>query len=525
MIVEDQSEVLDFLSRVESYETSARAPVERLDTHISAVFKVGCRVFKLKRAVRFSYLDFSTADLRHEACLEEVNANSRAAPDLYIGVLPVTREINGSLALAGLGNPVDWLVEMVRFDEENLFDRMAQRGQLTRRLMEDLAEVIARFHRQSDSTSQYGGHDGTGFIIGSNADCFAEAPNGMFDPTAVATLESQSLAALDGLRTMLEARRESGSVRHCHGDLHLRNICLMGQGDACLGGDPASLRPILFDGIEFNPAISHIDVLYDLAFLLMDLEHQGLKRQSGILFNRYLDLTGDTGGLAALPLFQSVRAAIRAQVGGAAMATIQDEAERQVIITESRAYLDRALAYLEPATPRMVAVGGLSGSGKSRMARELAPALHDGPGAVVLRTDVLRKRLWGVGLFERLPAEAYAPEMSEKTYGALWEEAAKVLAAGRSVVLDAVFAKPEEREQAAKAAKAAGVPFDGLWLSADPAVMAERIAKRTRNASDATPEVLAGQLNYDLGEMSWAPVDSGGAREETLAKGLALIGL
>ncbi|GAB6054427.1 bifunctional aminoglycoside phosphotransferase/ATP-binding protein [Magnetospira thiophila] len=525
MIVEDQSEVLQFLSRVESYETRAKAPVVRLDTHISAVFKVGCRVFKLKRAVKFSYLDFSTADLRHAACLEEVRSNSRAAPDLYIGVLPVTREADGRLALAGRGDPVDWLVEMVRFDEAQQFDRLAQQGALKRRRMEDLAAVIARFHAESASTPDFGGHDGLAFIIDSNSACFAEAPPTMFDAAAVRDLEARSWAALREQRTRLERRRQQGRVRHCHGDLHLRNICMMGEGDACLGGSPGSLRPILFDGIEFNPALANIDVLYDLAFLLMDLEHQGLKRQAGILFNRYMDITGDTAELAVLPLFMSVRAAIRAHVGGAALATLEDAAQRDALIADSRRYLDSARAYLEPPSPRLVAVGGLSGSGKSRLARELAPELDRGPGALVVRTDVLRKRLCGVSLFERLPPEAYSPEMTERTYQALWEEVAQALAGGRSVVADAVFSKPRERQRAEQLAAAAGVPFAGLWLSAAPEIMAARIVKRTHNASDATPEVLNRQLTYDLGEMTWSEIDSGGPREATLSAGRARLGL
>ncbi len=526
MIVEDQTETMAFLSRPDTYGAADGAPVERLDTHISVVFKVGCRVFKLKRAVRFSYLDFSTADLREAACREEVRANGRMAPDLYIGVLPVTRDGMGGLVLGGDGAAVDWVVEMVRFDDANLFDRLAARGGLRRRLMEDLAAEIAGFHAGAEPTGAHGGRAGLAFVIDSNARCFAEAAPGTFDPARVARLGDLSRQTADRLRDLLDARRAEGRVRHCHGDLHLRNICLM--GDPACGREETleePLRPVLFDGIEFNPAISHIDVLYDLAFLLMDLEHRELRRLAGILFNRYMDITGDTGGLAALPLFLSVRAAVRAQVGGIMAAVRDDAAARRAEVDGARGYLERALGYFDPPPPRLLAVGGLSGSGKSRMARETAPFLHDGPGALVLRTDVLRKRLFGLNMFETAPPEAYGADMSRRTYDLLYSEAEAALRAGRSVVADGIFAAPGERAAIAGLAGRLGIRFDGLWLAASPDVQAERIATRTRNPSDATPDVLRRQLDYDLGEIAWTRIDSSGRRETTLDAGLAALGI
>ncbi len=305
MIVEDQGEVIAFLSRPQAYGSGASA-VERLETHVSVIFLTGDRAYKLKRAVRFPYLDFSTSALRRAACEAEVALNRRTAPGMYLGVVAVTREPGGGLRLGGDGAPVDWLVKMTRFDQDTLFDHLARLGALDRAAMEDLADAVARLHGEAEERVRGGGHAGMGVIVDGNAETFAECANGVLDPVKVERLNGSTRRALDGCAALLDARRAGGRVRHCHGDLHLRNIF---RTDG---------KPTLFDAIEFNPVLSDIDVLYDLAFLLMDLDHRGLRRLASIALNRYLDITGDTAGLGALGLFLSVRAAIRSHVEAAA---------------------------------------------------------------------------------------------------------------------------------------------------------------------------------------------------------------
>lgn len=262
-------------------------------------------------------------------------------------------------------------------------------------------------------------------------------------------------------------RRDGGFVRQCHGDLHLRNI-LLSDG-----------RPILFDAIEFNEALASIDVMYDLAFLLMDLEHRDLRGLANVVINAYLDATADEGGVALLPLFLSVRAAVRAHVSAANARRAPVLGEREVLIREARAYLDMALGYLAPEPARLDAIGGLSGTGKSRAARELAPLLGPAPVARILRTDVIR-RLGGVDIHERLGQHGYAPAMTERTYGRLFQLSERALAAGQAVVADAGFAGPDQRDAIASVARNAGVPFRGLWLEASPDVMARRVGERLR---------------------------------------------
>ena len=350
-------------------------------------------------------------------------------------------------------------------------------------------------------------------IIDSNAQCFADFGQPVLDVAQVERLNAATRRALEDRAALLETRREAGCVRHCHGDLHLRNIVLIDG------------RPTLFDAIEFSQSMAHIDTLYDLAFLLMDLEHLGLRSFANVVLNRYLDITGDDGGLAALPLFLGVRAAIRAHVGAATAASLSAADEAGAQIDVARRYLDLACAYLEPRPPRLVAVGGLSGSGKSRTAREVAPFIGLAPGARVVRSDVIRKRLAGVDAFARLGPEGYTPELTERTYRTLVEDAARALETGHSVVADAVFARPQERLAIADVAARAGVPFAGLWLESPPDVMMRRVANRRRNPSDATLDVVRRQLEYDLGGIDWRRIDSAGPKKRTVSRVRAVLAL
>ncbi len=512
---DSQEQVIRFLSDPAVFGPDTER-VDKIETHVSLVFLGADRVLKLKRAVSFPYLDFSTPELRRRACEAEIRINRRTAPSIYLGVCAVTREADGTLALDGHGEAVDWLVHMARFDEQTLFDRLAQKGGLGRRLMEDLADAIAEFHQNAEPRTGSGGQAGIGMIVESNAECFAGIGDGILARPETETLTRLTRAVLDDAGPVLDSRRESGRVRHCHGDLHLRNICMVDGS------------PTLFDAIEFNEEFAHIDVLYDLAFLLMDLEHRNLRRLANILFNRYLDITGDgaagLGGLRVLALFLSMRAAIRSHVDAAQATALTDPEKAGARAKESADYLEMALNYLTPSVPRLVAVGGLSGSGKSRMARELAPHLGASPGARVVRTDSIRKRLAGTPLTSRLGPEGYTAEMTERTYRAMTEEAAEGLQAGQSVIADAVFAAPHERTAIAEVAGKAGVPFTGLWLEAPPDVMALRVGERQNNISDADAGVLQKQLSYDLGEIDWHTIDSSGPREDTEKAGREIIG-
>ncbi|MBL6931429.1 MAG: AAA family ATPase [Rhodospirillales bacterium] len=485
-----------------------------METHISIVFLAGDRVFKLKRAVKYPYLDFSTLEQRRQFCQAEVAINRRTAPSIYKGVVPVTYCEADGFTIGGQGDVVEWLVEMARFDEETLFDRLGAADKLPRQLLGNLAAIIASFHMSAEVCPQADFRKELEKTITGNAASFAEFGNGIFDLNSIETLGVAQRAALQGeTGERIDSRRKAGLVRRCHGDLHLGNVCLI---------DGA---PVLFDAIEFNDTFSQIDVVYDLAFLLMDLDFIGRRRLANIVLNRYLDITDDTEGLAFLPLYLSLRAAIRAHVGATAACKHSDALEQDRLACDARRYLELAQDYLKPGRPMLVAVGGLSGSGKSRMGRELASFIGAAPGARIARSDVLRKRLAGIDPLSRLSADGYSPDMTRRTYEAVYDETRRALAQGHSVVADAVFAKPEERRAIADIAREMNVPFNSLWLEAPEAVMEARVTLRKNNPSDADATVVRLQQSYDLGNIDWTRIDSSGPKPITLEKGLKTLGL
>src|SRR4051812_18125111 len=300
MIVQDQSETITFLK---AKTIGLGLPIETISTHISVIVLRGDRTLKLKRAVRFPYLDFSTAERRLAACQAELLLNRRTAPTLYLGVRRITRETDGRLALDGAGRLVDAVVEMRRFAQDNLFDNMVQRGALTPALMADLARQIAAFHRDAIVNFDHGGAAGVAAVLKSNDQ--ALRTTSLVPDAAAEAFANAFQRAFERHADLLEARRREGKVRRCHGDLILRNICLLDG------------RPTLFDCIEFDDTLATIDALYDAAFLLMDLWHRDQHNLANLVFNRYLDECVESDGLELVPFFMAIRAAIRAHVTAA----------------------------------------------------------------------------------------------------------------------------------------------------------------------------------------------------------------
>lgn len=504
-----QDAVIAFLSQPEAY--GVPGPVERIDTHGAIVFLAGDRVFKLKRAVRYAYLDFSTAEKRRAVCEEELRLNRRTAPDLYLEMRSVNAQADGAVGF-GPGEPVDWLVVMRRFDAADLLDAVAARDELDAPLIRALADEIAAFHKAADIVATAGGAERVRTVIEGNRASMADCDAAILPRAQCDRLCEASLDVLAKVAALLDGRGIEGHVRHCHGDLHLANICLW-KG-----------RPTLFDCLEFDAELATTDVLYDLAFLVMDLWRRGLRAQASLLFNRYLDMTDEGAGVAAFPLFLSMRAAIRAHVEAKAAGLQDDPREAERHRASARAYLAAALAFLEPPAPRLVAIGGLSGTGKSTLAGLLAPDIGGAPGARWLRTDVLRKRLAGVAPERPLPAEAYAPGQSARVYQRLVEEAAAHLDAGRSVIVDGVFARPEERARIGQVAAGQGAPFAGIWLEAPEALLTARVSARSGDASDADAAVVARQLDYRIGDLGrWRRIDASSTPDEVRASVLRAI--
>lgn len=483
----------------------------RIDTHAASVFLTRDRAWKLKRAVRFGYLDFSTAERRKATLEEELRLNRRTAPELYVAVHAINRDAAGRLGLDGPGEPVDWLLEMHRFPDGALLDDLASKGSLPTPLLMRLTDRIQTFHASADIAPSDQGAAAFRRVIEGNNASMAAFPEIL--PRQQAEALAASLLALEArLSPLLDERARSGRVRHGHGDLHLANIALIAG------------EPVLFDCLEFSPELATVDVLYDLAFLLMDLWQRGCRAEANIVFNRYLDLSPeDEAGVALLPLFLSVRAAIRSHVSATQSAR---GGGNPVLASRARAYLELAREFLGPYPARLVAVGGLSGTGKSTLARALGHSIGRPPGARILRSDVLRKRIARVSPETHLPAQNYSSTANAEVYRLLRSLAARDLVQGCSIIADAVYADMDERAGIEQVGDSAGLAFNGLWMIASDTKRAQRIIERLPDASDADAALVRTQAAYDVGPLAaWHRLSADGSLEDTVAAARSVLKL
>ncbi len=448
-----------------------------VETHISAVYVGREDAWKLKKAVALGFLDFTRLAERERLLRRELALNAPFAPGLYREVVPVTRGPDGVLRLGGAGETVEWVLRMAPLPPGDFLEAQVPTGFEATRL-DALADAVFTMHAALPAQAAPAFRR----VIEGNGRAALEV--GLPERRVAAWVEA-ALGRLARLAPFLAARAGEGRVRRCHGDLHLGNLCLW-QG-----------RVTPFDALEFDEALATVDTGYDLAFLLMDCEHRLGRAAANRVLNRYVARSGDAGLVGGLPLWLSLRALIRAHVEGKRGG-------------DGLAYLDRAEALLRPAPPRLVAVGGLQGTGKTRLARALSPLVGPAPGALVLRSDETRKRLAGVPPEQRLPASAYTREASAAVFGELAATAEAALRSGHAVIADAAFLRPEERAAIEAAARAAGVRFDGVWLTAPRAVLEARIAARTGDASDADAAVLQAAAARDAGAVTWRVLDAAG---------------
>jgi aminoglycoside phosphotransferase family enzyme/predicted kinase len=497
------ADLIAWLSDPATHGLAADATVEVKETPGCRVFLAGERALKVKKPVDLGFLDFSTLEKRRATMENELAINRRTAPEHYLRVAEITREPDGGFAFDGAGETVEVALVMKRFPQDRLLSRVAERAGISDALAEALGEVVAAFHRATPPAEE-SGLASMRRHAGANASSLRDVAD-VFDEGDALRLIAATDAAIASHTPLLEARGRAGYVRRVHADLHCENIFLDEDG-----------RPTPFDAIEFDDVLATLDVLLDLAFLLMDLVHHGEPRAANRVLNVWLDrmaraevdplgLEG-ADGLALLPLCLSGRAAVRAHV----RARIARNMRKEGALEDARAYLGQALAWLAPPPPRLVAVGGRSGTGKSTLAKALAPGIGGPVGAVVIRTDEVRKRLHGAEPDEPLPKHAYAPETHAAVYAAALRLTAAALGAGASVVLDAAFLDATERDAARACAEAAGVAFTGLWLEAPEATLIARVEGRSSDASDADAAVVREQLKRDLGPIDWLRVDASG---------------
>ena len=489
---DSQNAVFSFLADPTTHRIAS--VIKRIDTHGAVVFLAESNAYKVKRAVRYTYMDFSTLTKRKAACEAEIAINREYAPDVYLAAVPITRDKYG-FHINGPGDVVEWAVHMRRFNEEATLDRLADKGLIDAKLIDRIAQVVSDVHRKAPLRSGAPAAMALHNVLMESLDELVLRKS-IFPAELVQSLRAGLLKAYGQNEMLLFRRALNGKVRRCHGDLHLRNIVLLDN------------RPVLFDAIEFDESFAAIDILYDLAFLIMDLCERSLHAYACQLLNRYLwlssDETNEIEGLALLPLFLSLRATIRAKI----LATQADLAtDGTPLRAEARKYAAAALRFLIPAGRRLVAIGGLSGTGKSVLATALAPNFGVVPGALHLRSDIERKKAAGYSEFVRLVPDAYSPTESARVYGRLRELAAAALRAGRSVIVDATFLKEGERKEIERIAARMSAPFLGLWLEAPIDILRNRIRERSCDASDATVEVVEAQATQDIGTNTWRRIN------------------
>lgn len=488
-----QDAVFAFLADPATHRIAS--PIKRIDTHGAVVFLAGKDAYKVKRAIRYPYMDFSTLTKRKAVCEAEVAINREFAPDIYLGALPITSDQCG-LHINGPGDAVEWVVHMRRFNEDATLDRLAERCDLKAAVIDEVALVVSEIHRKAPLRSGAPAAIAIHNVMKESLDEL-ELRKAIFPAEIVQPLRAALFRAYRQNEMLLFRRALNGKVRRCHGDLHLRNIVL--QDDT----------PVLFDAIEFDESLASIDMLYDLAFLIMDLCERGMHDLGCRLLNRYLWLSDDeleeVEGLALLPLFLSLRATIRAKV----LAAQADLAGDGVLLrVEALKYAKAALRLLAPTGRRLLAIGGLSGTGKSVLASALAAHFGPEPGALHLRSDIERKKAQGHSEYVRLVADAYGPPVSARVYSRLRELALAGLRAGRSVIVDATFLNASERKEIERTVADKGIDFQGIWLAAPIDVLKQRIADRRCDASDATVEVVQTQAEQATSNITWHRVDA-----------------
>lgn len=463
--------------------------VRRIETHISTVLLAGDHAYKLKKPVALGFLDFSSREARRHFCEEELRLNRRTAPALYLDVVDITGTLQAP-RLGGAAPVIDSALRMQRFDETRVLDRLAARGELGLELMQPLAQAVERLHRvaeRADVRGRFGTLAVVRHWIDSTAQSLREHALAPQDRERIDTLAQWCDRTLARRAPLIEARRLAGAVREGHGDLHLGNVVLhRGQ-------------PVLFDALEFNAELRIIDVVNDLAFLWMDLLDHALPVHATRVLNAWLQISGDYAGLPLLRCYAVYRALVRARVA-------QIRAQQPAVPVQGRVreqtsaehYLLLAGRLAGPPPPTLVVMTGLSGSGKSTVAALLA----DRMGAVWVRSDVERKRLYGVDWQAGAPADPqnlYSPEATQRTYARLIEAAHAALDGGLSVVVDAASLRAAERRALLAVAAAANVPGAIVECTAPEAVLRERVLARGRQGSDpsdATVAVLASQLRW-----------------------------
>ncbi|WP_435404674.1 AAA family ATPase [Marinobacter sediminicola] len=458
-----------------------------IETHISQVILTGQYAYKIKKPMDFGFLDFSTLELRKHFCEEELRLNRRLAEPLYLEVLPITGSPEQPV-IGGDGEPFEYMLKMRQFRQNQLLDQQQEAGELKPELLSSLAKQVANFHNSLEPIADDKPLGTPEAVYAAMQENFDQIRPLISDATLLSqldNLEAWTQTTFERHRDLIAQRRADGYVRECHGDLHLANITVY-EGEVTV-----------FDCIEFNEPFRWIDVINDLAFLLMDLESRNESALANLVLNTYLEYRGDFEALPLLPLYKAYRALVRAKI---ALFTLGNpslsEQEKEGLMQHYRDYAQLAEDYSNIPNPYLLATVGLSASGKTCISAAMSAEL----GLIRLRSDVERKRLHGLAPLEDSQSSTgenlYSAEANEKTYSRLATLAGGLLAAGLPVIVDAASLKEKERALMAAVAESQGVPFALIHCEAPEALRKEWVRNRKGDASEATVELLDAQKDW-----------------------------
>ncbi len=469
---------INAMTRPDFYPHRVEGPVRLAQTHCSYVLMTGPYAYKIKKAVRFGFLDFSTLAKRKRACEDELRLNRRFSSDLYLETTPIVRVAPGVYRLGGKGEIVEYALKMREFPQTALFSRLFEKGELTRERLRETGRLLARLHQIAPTDAEISGYGRVEAVRRVAEDNYRDSLPFVGDVQTAEQLEQTRAYTerfFDRHSDWFARRQREGRVRECHGDLHLNNIFLDGD------------RVQVFDCIEFNRSFRCIDVIYDAAFLAIDLEVRGRRDLAYAFLNEYLERTGDYFGAAMLPLYGSIRAYVKAKVASLTQGDARiGEEGRARARRQARACYRLAWDCARTHRAEIWAMSGLSGSGKSTVAAWLAERL----GAVRIRSDAVRKHMGGAPLTESADPSLYTAEMTERVYRRMADLALLLTSQGLPVILDAKYDRRRFREEVTARARAKGVPARFLRCHAPLSELRKRLARRSGDVSDATPDLV-----------------------------------
>lgn len=460
------------------YPHSVADKIELIQTHASSIFLTGKYAYKIKKNVDFGFLNYSTLAKRKHFIETELRLNQQIAPELYLEVIPIS-DRDGKFMLGNSDNIVEYVLKMRQFPQENLFSNLLAAARLSDNRLSELGKIVALFHQNAisnDYISSFGTVAKIQTAFEENYQQSRSYIGKVQTEEQFAATKAYTDAFFSDRQDLFKARVEQHKIKECHGDLHLKNICLWQD----------KIR--LFDRIEFNESFRFVDTMYDVAFTVMDLEAKNQPRLANAFLNSYLEYTGDWTGLLLLPLYLSRQAYVRAKVTSFLLDDPQiSQVDKAQARNNASDYYRQAYRYTQSKPGSLILMSGLSGSGKSTVAREIARS----QGAIQIRSDAVRKHLAEIALDEAGTNELYTAQMTQKTYDRLGELGITLAKAGYTVILDAKYDRLALRQ--AIISQARKIPLKIIYCTAPSSVLCDRLNQRHDDISDAGADLIATQ--------------------------------